>query len=302
MRTVLIGAVESTRAALRTAARAPGCEVSAVITLPVELAARHADYVDLAADARAAGARLLRFADCNAPEALDAIRAVAPDYVLVIGWSQICKPSLLATAPGRFIGYHPAALPRLRGRGVIPWTILLDEKITASTLFWLDGGVDTGPLLAQEFFHVAHDETAASLYEHHLAALSQLLAEALARLRSGDARRQPQDERFATWAAKRTPQDGLIDWSHPADDVWRLVRAVGRPYPGAFTHLGDERLVIWAAEPMSATRHAAQPGQIIARELDRFLVRCGDGGLLVTEWEGRKDPPPLHKRLGRGQP
>ena len=302
MRTVLIGAVESSRIALRTAARAPGWEVAAVVTLASELATRHSDYADLAGEARAADARLLRVADCNAAEVVEAIRAAAPDCVLVIGWSQICKPSLLAVAPGRFIGYHPAPLPRLRGRAAIPWTILLDGKITASTLFWLDGGVDTGPLLAQQFLHVAHDETAASLYERHLTALAELLTEALARLKAGDAPRRPQEERFASWAAKRTPDDGLIDWACPADHVWRLVRAVGRPYPGAFTHLGDERLVVWAAEPVSAARHAGQPGQIVAREANGFVVRCGEGALLVKEWRracGTDAPPPLHGRLGR---
>jgi methionyl-tRNA formyltransferase len=301
MRTVLIGAVESSRIALRTAAGAPGWEVAAVVTLPRELAARHSDYADLSGDARAAGARLIPAADCNAVEVVDAIRAAEPDCVLVIGWSQICRPNLLAAASGRFIGYHPAPLPRLRGRAAIPWTILLDEKITASTLFWLDGGVDTGALLAQQFFHVAHDETAASLYERHLTALAELLSESLDRLKAGDAARRPQDERFATWAAKRTPEDGLIDWARPVKDIWRLVRAVGRPYPGAFTHLGDERLVIWAAEPVSAERHLGLPGQVVIREANGFVVRCGDGGLLVTEWRragGTQALPPLHGRLG----
>ena len=75
------------------------------------------------------------------------------------------------------VGYHPAPLPRLRGRAVIPWTILLDEKITASSLFWIDEGVDSGPLLAQRFFHIAPDETAATLYARHMTALDAMLRE-----------------------------------------------------------------------------------------------------------------------------
>jgi methionyl-tRNA formyltransferase len=290
---------------LQAAASAPGWEVAAVITLPPELAGRHSDFADLSDDARACAARLIRTADGNAAEVVEAIRAGEPDCVLVIGWSQICKPNVLAAAPGRFIGFHPAPLPRLRGRAAIPWTILLDEKITASSLFWIDGGVDTGPLLAQQFFHVAQDETAASLYGRHLAALAELLTESLGRLRAGDAPRRPQDERFATWAAKRTPADGAIDWTRPAEETWRLVRAVGRPYPGAFTHLGDERLTIWTAEPTSAARHAGQPGQVVVREESGFIVRCEDGALRVAEWsrsDGSSAAPPLHSRLGRARP
>ncbi len=305
MRAVVVGAVESTRVAASTIARAAGWSVAAVVTLPLELAGRHSDFIDLAADTRAADARLIRCRDVNAPDVLEELRRLRPDFIFVIGWSQICKPAFLATAPQRVIGFHPAPLPRLRGRAVIPWTILLDEKITASSLFWIDGGVDTGPLLLQRFLHVAPDETAGSLYRRHLLALEELLVEALPRLGRGDAPRIAQDERFATTAAKRGPEDGEIDWTKPAAEAWRLVRAVGRPYPGAFTLSGGEKLVIWAGEPRpdSVRCAAALPGQVIARDESTFVVRCGDGGALaVREWEcasGR--PPRLHARLG-GRP
>src|SRR3546814_5174240 len=74
----------------------------------------------------------------------------------------------------------PAPLPRLRGRGVIPWTILANEPITAGTLFWIDDGADSGPILEQAFFHVAPDETAASLYARHMRALGEMMPRALA--------------------------------------------------------------------------------------------------------------------------
>src|SRR3546814_4028654 len=98
----------------------------------------------------------------------------------------------------------PAPLPRLRGRGVIPWTILADEPITAGTLFWIDDGVDSGPILEQAFFHVAPDETAASLYARHMRALGEMMTRALAALATGSPPRLEQDERYASWAAKRT--------------------------------------------------------------------------------------------------
>src|SRR3546814_7956697 len=77
---------------------------------------------------------------------LDAIRAADADYVFVIGWSQICGREFQAAAHGQVIGYHPAPLPRLRGRGVIPWTILADEPITAGTLFWIRSEEHTSEL------------------------------------------------------------------------------------------------------------------------------------------------------------
>src|SRR3546814_18729217 len=78
----------------------------------------------MSADAAEAGARVIHAADSNAPDVLEAVSALAPDYVFVIGWSQICKPAFRQAAGGPVIGYHPAPLPRLRGRAVLPWTTL----------------------------------------------------------------------------------------------------------------------------------------------------------------------------------
>jgi methionyl-tRNA formyltransferase len=187
----------------------------------------------------------------------------------------------------------------LRGRGVIPWTILLDEPITAGTLFLIDEGTDSGAILAQHFFHVARDETAATLYAKHMAALTEMLPGLLSGLVAGTVAPRVQDERYATWAARRRPEDGAIDWHEDAASIWRTVRACGDPYPGAWTMLGEERLVIAEAEPVDLGHHrAALIGQVVERSGEAFTVRCGDGrGLRVTAWRGSR-PPPIHIRLG----
>lgn len=303
MRALLIGAVEGTRVAADVIAAAPGWELAAIATLPLELASRHSDFVDLDAAAHRNGAKLIRTAQCNAPAFLDEMKAIAPDVVFVIGWSQICGSEFRDAANGRVVGYHPAPLPRLRGRAVIPWTILLDEKITASTLFWIDDGVDSGPLLAQRFFHVRPDETAGTLYARHMSALETMLGELLARLAQGNVAGEPQDEKVASWAARRRPSDGTIDWREPADAVARLVRAVGRPYPGASTSAKDQPITIWSARPCRCgERQHASPGQVIAYDEEGFAVLCGDGRAVhVLEFEtpgsGR---PALHSILGGG--
>lgn len=302
MRAVLIGAVESTRVALKALAAAPGWELPAVVTLPAEHAGRHSDFVDLGPDAAGAGCRLIPAANANDPAALAAIEDLAPDYLFVIGWSQLCGERLMAIAPGRTVGYHPAPLPRLRGRGVIPWTILLGEPITAGTLFLIDQGVDSGAILAQHFFHVAGDEAAASLYARHMLALTAMMPPLLAEIAEGRTAPRLQDERYATWAARRRPEDGEIDWTGPARDIWRLVRACGPPYPGARTRLADMQIVISAAQPVPLADHAAAlAGQVVLRDADGFTVRCGDcSGLRVQAWEwSRAGAPPLHARLGR---
>ena len=303
MRAVVVGAVESSRIAVEAIGDAAGWDLSLVISLPPSLEHRHSDFVDLSDAAARAGATMLHAADINSPEICEAIVAAGPDYVFVIGWSQICRPGFMAIAPGRMIGYHPAALPRMRGRAVIPWTILSDEAITGSTLFWIDDGVDSGPILEQEFLHIAPDETAATLYARHSQALRKMLANALPALAAGTARRETQDERFATWVARRTPECGRIDWSLPARETERLIRAVGRPYPGARTRMPSRGhdLIIWQAR-MNAegSRHLARPGQVVARNGAVFTIMCGDRSTIeVLEWDsGDGRPPAVHMILG----
>lgn len=300
MRALLIGAVEGTRVALDAIASEPGWTLAGVATLPIELAARHSDFVDLGPAAAAANAEVFRVASGNSPDFVAWAGKLAPDFTFVIGWSQLCGSELRATLQDRLIGYHTAALPRLRGRATIPWTILLDEKITGSTLFRIDAGVDSGAIVAQRFFHVAPDETASSLYAKHMDALGAMLRELLPSLAAGTVEEKIQDDRLATWAARRRPNDGWIDWKNCATDIDRLIRAIGRPYPGAMTVGPNEKtLTIWRAEIAGeASRHHALPGQIVDRDAHSFVVKCGAGSALrVLEHSGGTIPP-LHSRLG----
>jgi methionyl-tRNA formyltransferase len=303
MRSIVIGAVESTRVCLKVSRSSSAADVQAVVTLTPELAHRHSDFVDLGAEAAACGARLIHVSNCNDPAVVEALKSLRPDYLFVIGWSQIAGAALRAVPRVGAIGFHPAPLPRMRGRAVIPWTILLDEKITGSTMFWLDDGIDSGPILAQRFLHVAADETASSLYARHIEALEAILAEVLPHLATGETRSMPQDERYTTWCGKRVPEDGIIDWNQSMEMVWRLIRAVTRPYPGAFTYYRDERMILWSAQPwINNSYHVALPGQVVARSETGFAVRCGDGRDLWIACFSHADgsvmaPPRLHARF-----
>jgi methionyl-tRNA formyltransferase len=305
MRITLVGAVESTRQALKTMARC-GMPPAVLLTLPEAKSARHSDYMRLRPVAEALGTKVTEIADINSDEALAVLRDTKPDYLFVIGWSQIVKPEVLLTPRLGAIGYHPAALPENRGRAVIPWTILQRRQETGSTLFWLDEGMDSGDILAQGRFEVAPGETATSLYRKHLACLDELLQDVLPKLGEGNAPRTPQDHAQATYCARRTADDGLIDWSLPAEEVWTLVRAVTRPYPGAFTPWDGARLVIWEADFIGDAPYHGLPGQVQALREEGALVQCGDGKHLLLKSVSRDQAPPTapglllknHCRLG----
>ena len=302
MKAILVGAVESTKIALKCLAASPRWDLSAVVTLAPALSHRHSDFVDLSQDAQAAGARIVHVENVNRDPALQAIREMGADYIFVIGWSQICGEPFRSCAKRGVIGYHPAPLPRLRGRAVIPWTILLDEPITASSLFLIDAGLDSGPLLAQRYFHVAPDETAATLYAKHMAKLGEMMPAVLEDVAGENPQLAVQDERCATYAARRRAEDAHIDWSAPASSIWRCVRACGAPYPGAWTSYRDDKIVIAAAAPVALGHHAAaMPGQIVERTAEDFTVKCGDGqGLQVLQWHTTREAPlPNHALLGR---
>ncbi len=301
MRAILIGAVESTRIAAEAMLAVRGCNLAAIVTLDAELSGRHSDFADLARTAEAGGTQLIRLRNINDADSLAALGSLGADIVFVIGWSQICGAGFMRLFGDRVVGYHPAALPRLRGRAAIPWTILQAEPITAGTLFWIDEGVDSGPIIDQHFFHVAADETAASLYAKHMAALQVMLGRSLPRLAAGERPRQVQDERHATWAAARTPRQGLIDWRKPACEIQRLVRAVGRPYPGAHSLHAGAALTIWSAQVSpDGSRHAATPGQVVAMTKAGFTVACGNGEAIdVLEWASAATRPMrVHAFLG----
>ena len=276
MKSILVGAVESTRLALEVLAEA-GVPPAALFTLPMSKSARHSDFVHLVPTANALGVPVVPISNVNDADVSEKIRAIAPDYSFVIGWSQICRSEFLNLARVGSIGYHPAALPQNRGRAVIPWTILQDCSETGSTLFWMDEGADSGDILCQEIFSVAADETATTLYQKHCESFAQMFRQSVASLKLFEGKRQLQDHRHATYCAKRIAEDGLIDWSLPAVDVWRLIRAVTRPYPGAFTFYKGKKLVIWMADLVGKAPYWGLPGQI--QQLDELgaLVQCGDG-------------------------
>lgn len=301
MRVAFVGAVEGSRIALDalvSAGRAPGL----LLTLPVAKAARHSDHADLLPIAQRAGIRVVETASINDAATIASLRQFAPDVILVIGWSQICGPAFRSVAARGCLGFHPAALPRLRGRGVIPWTIICNEQVTGSTLFWLDDGVDSGPILLQRLFDVAADETARTLYDKHTRNLADMVVEAVALLEKSTPDGIGQDERNASYCARRRPEDGLIDWRSPAVEIERLVRAVGDPYPGAFTFFTDRKVVVTrAAVRPNAGRYIGLTGQVQSHTKAGFLVLCGDGNCLeILDWQGER--PSLHAKLTEGGP
>lgn len=300
MKIVFVGAVESSLGALVSICAA-GHVPSLVVTIPPHLGSRHSDYVDLSPVARKYNVPVLFTEKTNSTETIDQIASFEPDLILVIGWSQICGPEFRAIPRLGSIGFHPSALPRLRGRGVIPWSILMQESSVGSSLFWLGEGADDGPIAAQARYAVDPETvTARELYDRALRAVSGLLPPLLTQIADGDIPAEPQTTAGVSLCARRRPEDGLIDWSRSAQEIHRLIRASGPPYPGAYSFGSDgQRIVMTAAKYTEPDGYyIGLPGQIQAIDDQAFTVACGDGRCLdILEWSGAEKPPALHSKL-----
>lgn len=289
-----------------------GLKPALVCTLKPEYAHRHSDYVDLRPLAAEHGIPVLDFNNMNEPEVVDAIRQIAPDYLVVMGWSQLVREELMRVPRLGCVGFHPTLLPEGRGRAAIPWTILQDKTRSGVTMLYLDESVDAGDIITQVAFDIAPDETAETLYAKVCDGLRQMIRQVAPALRTDHPLQgTPQDHSAATFLGKRVASDGWIDWALPARDIERLVRAVGKPYPGAFTVYGRSKLIIWQARLSNVTNQTGTLGQIMvigdaASGDDAVTVQCGSGLLDIVLVEEEAGEPiaasryftRLHSKLG----
>ena len=152
------------------------------------------------------------------------------------------------------------------------WALLEGRELVGTTVFSLTDDVDAGPVWGQTAIPV-DDGYIGSLVKQCDAAALALIP----RVFSPGAEPRPQRVEGASWRPRRLPEDGLIDWSKPSLEIRRWIRAQSRPYPGAFTYLGDERVTIWRAEVGPSVK-AGLPGDVIAN-----AVVCGDHRLIAIE-------------------
>ncbi|MGB2953208.1 MAG: methionyl-tRNA formyltransferase [Gaiellaceae bacterium] len=273
-----------------------GGEVVGIVTLPGPIDPDRAGQCAFEDVAARFGAELIETGDVNADVTVEAVRVLEPEMIFVVGWSQLVCDPLIALASQGVYGMHPTLLPRHRGRAPIPWAILSGLAKTGVTLFEItDATADAGPIIGQLEVPIAADESASTLFEKISDAHVQLIRDCVPKLLAGSSPRVPQDPKRASAWPKRTPADGIIDWETRARYLDDWVRAQTRPYPGAFTYLGEERVVVWRARPVEL--EADPPaGTVVELRAEGVVVACGEGGLLLEEVE----PAELGRRLVAG--
>ncbi len=290
---LFVGAVHEAEPALRALVEA-GAPLAGVVTLDDERARRTSGFVDLAPLARRAGVPLLRTADLNAPREVERVRSLAPDLMVVVGWTRLLGEELLALPPRGCVGFHASLLPRHRGRAPVNWAILRGETGTGNTLMYLASGADTGDIIDQRPVPIGPDDTCATVYAAVAQAGAEMLLEHLPALLAGTAPRRRQDHSRADLLPKRTPEMGVTDWGRTARQVHDWIRALTHPYPGAFARLKGRKLSLWESrmpgggqEPWSppapaGTARRQAPGTLLGLAGEDLAVQTGDGVILLT--------------------
>jgi methionyl-tRNA formyltransferase len=214
------------------------------------------------------------------------IKDLQPDIIYCLGWSYLLRPEILSIPPLGALGFHPAALPRNRGRHPIIWALALGLTSTASTFFFMDEGADSGDILSQRAVPILNSDDAGTLYEKLTRVALEQIEEFTPQLALGQFSRLPQDHSQANYWRKRSEKDGLIDWRMSAVGIHNLVRALTHPYPGAHCNLEGSKIKIWKTEIVSQNYPAnIEPGKVLSTDTRAILVKCGDGALSLLDHE-----------------
>jgi methionyl-tRNA formyltransferase len=223
-----------------------------------------------------------------------AILRLKLDMLLVIGWQRLIPEWFLnALSIGAF-GMHGSSkrLPYGRGRSPMNWSLIQNKTAFFTHLIRYDPGVDSGQVAGVQVFEITPFDTCLTLHHKNTISMIQLVLRLLPDLLNGRAKLEPQPTEGATYYPKRTPDDGVIHWQDSVGDIYNLIRAVTRPFPGAYTFLNNDetrRITIWRAIPFDAYLFAevTKPGRLLhVFETGEFLIKTGAGALLVQEFEG----------------
>lgn len=216
--------------------------------------------------------------DINHPLWVEKIEGYKPDILFSFCYRDLLKQEILDIPKAGCLNLHTSLLPKYRGRAPINWALANGEAETGVSLHYMTPKPDDGDIVCQQSVTISDEDTAVSLSKATVQAASSMLDENLPLIKTGKAPRQPQDHKKSSYFGRRTPADGKIDWHQPAANIRNLIRAVTRPYPGAFSFRGQTKIFIWEVV-VSKTNKGEKPGTVLST--DPLIVACGKDSLEI---------------------
>ena len=283
MRIVFIGTGEIGVPTLQALLRSSEHRVTGVVTQPDKPAGRTQQIEPPPIKRALAGTKMsiLQPVRIKGREAIEEVRALRPEAIVVMAYGQILPRDLLEIPPVACLNLHASLLPRWRGAAPIQAAIAAGDPETGITVMYMAEGLDTGDILLQRKIEILPADTGGSLHDRLAQIALEALLDALQILAKGNAPRIPQGNALATYAPKLTRDDGKIDWSEPAEIIERKIRAFN-PWPGAFITIstnGTRNLKIFSA---TVVDFGGEPGEIL-RSQNELVIAAGKSALSLGE-------------------
>ena len=281
-----MGTAELAGASLRTLCLEKSFEVVAVVSQPDKPKGRDLKLQPTPVKAIAAelGLPVLQPKRARDEAFVADLRGIEPALIVVAAYGQILPVGILDLPRYGCINVHTSLLPKYRGAAPIQWAILDGEAETGVTIMKMDAGLDTGAILTQVTTPIMPEDNAQTLHDRLAQLGAELLVKTIPDYVSGKIAPRPQPAEGATHARKISKDDGRLDWSQSARQLWNRVRGLV-PWPGAFTHHvvnGAPRLLkVWEAEAVRGP--SDQPGKVISADRNGIVVACGEGALRILQ-------------------
>ena len=221
------------------------------------------------------------------PEKLSAedvahIKSLAPDIILSVYYRSLISDEILKVAPLGAFNMHGSLLPKYRGRAPINWVLVKGEKETGATLHYMVSKADAGYIVGQKVVSIDNEDTALILTKKVTAAACEIIKEVYPLIETKQLKPRKQDMSVSTYFGRRTPADGLINWQDSAQNIYNLIRAVTKPFPGAFFEEGGKKIIVWRAKVLPAKTNVAA-GTTVSKT--PYIITAADKDLEITEYE-----------------
>ena len=219
----------------------------------------------------------------KSPELFDFIREKAPDLLWIAGYRYLLPKSALEVPSLGGLNMHPSLLPEYRGRAPLNWAILNGDTSLGLTAHWITEGVDDGDIMMQSTYELDKTEDISDALDKLYPLYTEVTEKVLDRILKQDLRGQKQATGYEVYPGRK-PEDGIVDWKDTGDTILNLIRAVAKPYSGAYTHVNDKKVTLWKAS-LDERPSKEKPGTIVEVGPRYLLIGLKDQLLFISDYE-----------------
>ena len=244
----------------------------------------NSDYFDLVKYSKSKKIECIYTNNINRIKILQWVKKRKPDVIFCVGWNQLLKKQILKLAPKGVIGYHPSELPKNRGRHPIIWSLVLGLKKIGSCFFYMDSKADSGNIISKKIFKIKKNYNSNLIYRKLINVGKKQIREILFKMKKNKLKSFPQKKSQSNSWRKRSEIDGKIDWRMSADNINNLVKALAKPYPGAYFLFNEKKITVWKSKVIDLNKKNFEPGKIIKFNKN-LIIKCGNKALKLISFK-----------------